>query len=196
MKVNPGFQLLTTTLLIGNMNLWTWESFAQTPPQLKDQEIQKLTLQHMPTESDAFAPTSWVEAEEVVMQGLDKITARVFTVTAKINQLVKFGTLDIYVRKGYKAPPEETPESVCFLEISERKSGEAPKLVFSGWMFASNPSLYPLEHPVYDVWVKEVKTPHQAPTSAFTGSDNKIQKDNKDSDTDQLSSPDLIEDGF
>ncbi len=30
------------------------------------------------------------------------------------------------------------------------------KTVFKGWMFASNPSVSALEHPVYDIWVKDV----------------------------------------
>lgn len=195
MQINFGFERLIVALVfLINCHSWAWESNAQT--QFKDQDIEQITLQHMPTETDAFGPTPWLEAEKVVLQGLDKITARVFTVTAKINQLIKFGTLDIYVRKGYKAPPEETPESVCFLEISERKSGETPKLIFSGWMFASNPSLYPLEHPVYDVWIKEVKTAHQKVVPQPTNPEHQIHKDNKDPTDESILSPELIEDGF
>jgi hypothetical protein len=192
MKLQANFldQFLLIILIILNLNFWVGKSYGQIPPQLKDQDIETITLQHMPPETDIFAPTPWMEAQNVVLQGLDKITARVFTVTARINQLIKFGNLEIYVRKGYKAPPEEPPESVCFLEIFERKTDETATLIFAGWMFASNPSLYPLEHPIYDVWIKEIKTAPQQRGLEVGSSENKLSAINR------LLSPDLIEDGF
>ena len=100
-------------------------------------------------------PVTWLSAEKVVLQGLDKVTARVFTVEVLPNQLVRFGTLEIYVRAGFKAPPEEMPEAACYLEVFENKSGESRRVVFSGWMFASTPTAHAFEHPVYDIWVKD-----------------------------------------
>ena len=100
-------------------------------------------------------PTTWLTAEKVVLQGLDKVTARVFTATVFPNQLVRFGTLEIYIRAGFKAPPEEMPESVSYLEVFENKPGESRRVVFSGWMFASTPTAHAFEHPVYDIWIKE-----------------------------------------
>lgn len=91
----------------------------------------------------------------VVLQGLDKVTARVFRVSAKLNERIDFGTLRILVRKCYKSDADKLPESAAFLEIREIKQNELPRKVFSGWMFASSPGLSALEHPVYDVQVKE-----------------------------------------
>lgn len=88
-----------------------------------------------------------------VLQGLDKITARVSTIEAPVGQPVRFGTLDITVKRCRKRPPEETPETTAYLEIRERRSGERPADLFSGWMFASSPAVSSMEHPVYDVWV-------------------------------------------
>lgn len=95
-----------------------------------------------------------VAAEEIaVLQGLDKVTARISTVRAMIGERVRFGSLEIVARVCQKRPPEEPPESAAFLEIDDVKPGEAPQRIFSGWMFASSPALSALEHPVYDVWV-------------------------------------------
>lgn len=95
-----------------------------------------------------------VHAEEgAVLQGLDKVTARVSTFEAPQDTPVKFGTLEVVVRTCSKAPPEEPPESTVFLEIYSVRPGEEPIRVFSGWMFASSPALSALEHPVYDIWV-------------------------------------------
>ncbi len=88
-----------------------------------------------------------------VLQGLDKVTARISTIDAPIDDRIRFGTLSIVVRHCRKTPPEEPPETTAFLEIDDIKPGEDPVRLFSGWMFASSPALSALEHPVYDVWV-------------------------------------------
>lgn len=92
-----------------------------------------------------------------MLQGLDKVTARVSTVNAQIDRPARFGTLEITLRACHKRPPEEPPESAAFLEIRELRLGEQPRPLFSGWMFASSPALNPLQHPVYDVWVLDCK---------------------------------------
>jgi hypothetical protein len=89
----------------------------------------------------------------VVLQGLDKVTARVHTFEAPVESIIRFGTLEIVARHCDKRPPEETPESAAFLDILEIRQGEPTQSLFRGWMFASSPALSALEHPVYDVWV-------------------------------------------
>ena len=103
------------------------------------------------------APASVVAQDIAVLQGLNKITARVSTIEAPIDEVVRFGTLDITVRRCSKRPPEETPESTAYLEIRERRSGERSVELFAGWMFASSPAASSMEHPVYDVWVIDCK---------------------------------------
>jgi hypothetical protein len=96
----------------------------------------------------------WAQAAKVaVLQGLDKVTARISTFEAPVGAITRFGTLQIGVRTCRKRPPEEPPETTAFLEIVDDRPGEPARLVFSGWMFASSPALSALEHPVYDVWV-------------------------------------------
>lgn len=93
----------------------------------------------------------------VVLQALDKITAHVTSLTAALNEPVRFGSLVITARACNMRPPEEEPESAAFLQIDDiSKNGQRTR-VFSGWMFASSPALSALEHPVYDVWVKSCK---------------------------------------
>ena len=92
-----------------------------------------------------------------VLQGLDKVTARVSKFDAPIGATIKFGTLEIIVRKCDKRPPEETPESAAFVDVWEVRPGEFIVSVYRGWMFASSPALAAMEHPVYDVWVLDCK---------------------------------------
>ncbi len=93
--------------------------------------------------------------DKVIMQGLDKVTARISTFEISLEEEVAFGTLRIRLRACDRTPPEEPPESAAFLEIIEVRSDERPETLFTGWMFSSSPALSALEHPVYDVWVKE-----------------------------------------
>ncbi len=110
-----------------------------------------------------------------VLQGLDKVTARISPVVAPLDRPTRFGTLEITARTCRETPPTEPPESAAFLEIRELPpaADEAvaqPRDLFSGWMFASSPALSALEHPVYDVWVVDCEEPiDEAPGQAAQG---------------------------
>ena len=92
-----------------------------------------------------------------VLQGLDKVTARVSTLSAPVGATVRFGTLEVIVRHCDKRPPEEPPESAAFVDIWQARSGESSASLFRGWMFASSPAASSMEHPVYDVWVVDCR---------------------------------------
>ncbi len=119
----------------------------------------------------ALAETAVAESYEIaVLQGMDKVTARVSTIEAPVGTVVKFGALEIIARTCDKRPPEETPESAAFLDIWEVHEGQAAISMFRGWMFASSPALSSMEHAVYDVWVLDCKkSPSSAPASSEEG---------------------------
>lgn len=100
----------------------------------------------------------WIELPVAVMQGLDKITARISTFQARVGETAVFGTLSITPRACRKRPPTETPENAAFLEVDEQKPDEEQVRLFTGWMFASSPALNAVEHPVYDVWLLDCKS--------------------------------------
>lgn len=112
------------------------------------------------------APVLAEPFEIAVLQGLDKVTARVSTIEAPVGRTVRFGTLEIIARTCDKRPPEETPESAAFLDIWELRRGESAVSLFRGWMFASNPALSALEHPVYDVWVLDCRNSESSSDSS------------------------------
>ncbi|MFQ5618885.1 MAG: DUF2155 domain-containing protein [Rhodospirillales bacterium] len=118
----------------------------------------------------APAPAFAAPYEIAVLQGLDKVTARVSTIEAPVGQVVRFGTLEIVARSCDKRPPEETPESAAFVDIWEVRPGEPAVTLFRGWMFASSPALSALEHPVYDVWVVDCANTSASAASTSQGS--------------------------
>lgn len=102
----------------------------------------------------AVSPASaeYVGMPGAVLQGLDKITARVSELPIQNGQTVQFGSLVIRVSACNRRPPEEPPEATAFVEIGDGKQ-TPPTFLFRGWMFASSPAVSAFEHPVYDVRV-------------------------------------------
>lgn len=109
---------------------------------------------------------SYEAQKYAVLQTLDKLTARTATVTVPVGQPSAVGPIFIDVKTCQKTPPTELPESAAFLQVWEAKpqahsktpaqDDNAPsQWVFSGWMFASSPALSAMDHPVYDVWLKD-----------------------------------------
>ena len=94
--------------------------------------------------------------QAVTLRGLDKITARIVTFHAPVDEIIQYGSMTIMARFCKKARPEETPEVSVFLEIDDQRPGRTKsERIFTGWMFASSPAVSALEHPVYDVWVTD-----------------------------------------
>lgn len=94
----------------------------------------------------------------VKLRSLDKITARTMTYEAKVGSTLKFGDLFIKIQSCRKPPPVEKSEAAAFLQIwqqsgAAKTDAKPSSWIFSGWMFASSPSLSGMDHPVYDVWV-------------------------------------------
>ena len=102
---------------------------------------------------------SWLEGDMAKLQALDKITARISTLSAPIGTQISFGTLGLTVKRCAFHPPEEPPEDAAFLEVVDRghDPSKSPKPVFSGWMFSSSPAVSALEHPVYDITLLSCK---------------------------------------
>jgi hypothetical protein len=60
------------------------------------------------------------------------------------------------------APWEEPPETGAFVQVIVLERADADsqpewRRRFSGWLFKNSPSLNVVEHPIYDVWVKDCK---------------------------------------
>jgi len=58
------------------------------------------------------------------------------------------------------APWETRPETGAFVQVNVRQRADADSdfawhRIFSGWLFKNSPSLNVVEHPIYDVWVKD-----------------------------------------
>ena len=98
----------------------------------------------------------WIEGNKLVIQGLDKITARIETFEVFVGQNHKFGVLDIFVERCVFSKPIFKPESLAFIRINDN-SDRFSEVKFKGWMFASSPALNALENSVYDLSILACK---------------------------------------
>ncbi|PQA89268.1 hypothetical protein CW354_03500 [Marinicaulis flavus] len=72
------------------------------------------------SEDDPFAGASEKDEREpvsVTLRALNKITARYTDLEIGMNEIARFGSLEILPRTCDKRPPEEFPETTAFLEI-------------------------------------------------------------------------------
>lgn len=101
-----------------------------------------------------------------VLNGLDKITARITTFDVYIGETVQFGALQITPRACYTKPSNEIQRVSVFLEVDQINLQGAVKRIFTGWMFADSPALNAVDHPVYDVWLLDCTQTSTVPPPA------------------------------
>ncbi|WP_082337059.1 DUF2155 domain-containing protein [Porphyrobacter sp. AAP60] len=75
----------------------------------------------------------------------------------KPGESVERGPVAIRLSACERTAPWEMPqETGAFVQVDIQERGaQQRRRVFSGWLFRESPSLNVVEHPVYDVWVKD-----------------------------------------
>ena len=96
------------------------------------------------------ASSGWVARAITEIPALDKVYARSTTLNLRVGEAAKFGTLTIVAGACQVRPPDQAADATAFLTITDGADGTP---VFRGWMFATNPALAMLEHPIYDIRV-------------------------------------------
>ena len=82
-------------------------------------------------------------------------------IVLKSGESRRIGNVLVKLSSCEKTLPWETPPEVgAFVQVFVEERADASKplawnKVFSGWLFKNSPSLNVVEHPVYDVWVKD-----------------------------------------
>ncbi len=137
------------------------------PAQIETEET--VATEAVPQVPTTVEPPRVYEPKKIaILQTLDKVTARTATVTVTVGQPQAVGPIFIDVKTCQKTPQDEAPEAAAFLQVWEAKplpktkqqkkedqeAGQS-QWVFSGWIFSSSPSLSAMNHPIYDVWLKD-----------------------------------------
>jgi hypothetical protein len=104
-------------------------------------------------------------AERVAIIGLlNKRNGETRDLELKPGQDIRLGKAVVRMRACERTAPWETyPDEGAFVQliVNERPPGTNQKArwrqVFSGWIFKNNPAANVVQHPIFDVWVKECR---------------------------------------
>jgi hypothetical protein len=122
-----------------------------------------------PPEAAPPVQSGWVPKQVAELRALDKVDATVTPITIRVGQSVQYKSLTIALRACDARPPDQPADSTAFLDISDSRPG-APG--FHGWVFAHDPSVSMLQHPVYSVQLascQDGQAPAQAASSGKAG---------------------------
>ncbi|WP_454849279.1 DUF2155 domain-containing protein [Rhizobium binxianense] len=109
------------------------------------------------------ADAARIDNPVAVFSGLDKITGRITTFDVYINETVQFGALQVTPKVCYSRDQSEAQKIDGFVEVDEITLDRKIRRIFTGWMFADSPGLNAVEHPIYDVWLKDCKQSSNVP---------------------------------
>lgn len=93
-----------------------------------------------------------LKSSHAVLIGLDKITAKSTELIINLDKVKQFGQLEIKILKCGKVKVNNKIDNVAYMQVKDLAKNENEKVfIFNGWTFASNPSLMPFDHAIYDL---------------------------------------------
>ena len=93
-----------------------------------------------------------LQSSQAILIGLDKITAKSSELIVNLNEIKQFGPLEIKILKCGKVKVNNKIDSVAYMQVKDlTKSENEQVFIFNGWTFASDPSLTPFDHAIYDL---------------------------------------------
>jgi len=93
-----------------------------------------------------------IESSHAVLIGLDKITAKSSQLVVYLDKAKKFGPLEIKILKCGKVKVNNKVDDIAYMQVKDLSKNEDEKVfIFNGWTFASDPSLTPFDHAIYDL---------------------------------------------
>ena len=88
------------------------------------------------------------------IKALDKITAKTLSIKLGIGEKKYFGSLEIKGLKCQLSENNEFSDIVAYLQVKDLDSKDNNQVfLFNGWTFVSSPTLEPIDHPIYDLWI-------------------------------------------
>ena len=99
-----------------------------------------------------------LKSSQAILIGLDKITAKSSEIVISLNEIKEFGPLEIKILKCGKVKVNNKIDSVAYMQVKDLTKNDNEKVfIFNGWTFASDPSLTPFDHAIYDLQLLNCK---------------------------------------
>jgi hypothetical protein len=97
-------------------------------------------------------PIKSFTSTHAILIGLDKITAKSSKMVINLDEVKKFGPLEIKILKCGKVKINNKIDDVAYMQVKDLTKNENEKVfIFNGWTFASDPSLTSFDHAIYDL---------------------------------------------
>ena len=99
-----------------------------------------------------------LQSSQAILIGLDKITAKSLELVVNLNENKTFGPLEIKILKCGRVKINNKIDSVAYMQVKDlTKNDNEQVFIFNGWTFASDPSLTPFDHAIYDLQLVDCK---------------------------------------
>ncbi len=93
-----------------------------------------------------------LKSSQAILIGLDKITAKSSELIVNLNESKKFGPLEIKILKCGKVKVNNKIDNVAYMQVKDlTKNANDKVFIFNGWTFASDPTLTPFDHAIYNL---------------------------------------------
>ena len=159
MKLGNKFYLIITFYFFIQLNTSLANEKIMTSPLINIQKI-KPSFEELDIDEENFSTnqnlkekkSTNLKSSQAILIGLDKITAKSVKLEVKLNKIEKFGPLEIKILKCGKVKVNNKIDSVAYMQVKDlTKSDDEKVFIFNGWTFASDPSLTPFDHAIYDL---------------------------------------------
>ena len=134
---------------------------ADDPNYVRQEDKNNIFLREEKSLTNHVIHRTYQDYQVVVLNVLDKLTSKSKSLSIKVGETRKFGWIYILPRIVKKTLPNQELEIVVYLDIVSKQPKKETKKIFSGYMFASTPSVSKLEHPYYDISVADALQPIQ-----------------------------------
>ena len=147
-------------LLFYNLSSWAEDRVSTSPlinlnelkPSFEEVEdsINDITSNEIIKDKKKISPKNNLSSAKFI--GLDKITAKTSEIVINLGEIKKFGPLEIKVLKCGRLNSDNMNDSVAYLQVKDMSENQNEKVfIFNGWTFASDPTIAPFDHAIYDL---------------------------------------------
>ena len=159
MKLGNKFYLTITFYFLIQLSTSFANEKIMTSPLINIQKI-KPSFEELDIDQENFSSSqnlkekksTNLKSSQAILIGLDKITAKSVKLEVKLNKIEKFGPLEIKILKCGKVKVNNKTDSVAYMQVKDLTKNDDEKVfIFNGWTFASDPSLTPFDHAIYDL---------------------------------------------
>tara|TARA_Y100001958_G_C21235415_1_gene561713 strand:+ start:2339 stop:2851 length:513 start_codon:yes stop_codon:yes gene_type:complete len=162
MRLGNKIKFLAISLIIVNQSLTTFAEDKITSSPLINLEKLKPSFEEVDEKNENIVSGKKLKQKKssdniknnshAILIGLDKITAKSSKISVNLDEVKKFGPLEIKILKCEKIKVNNKINDVAYMQVKDlSKSNNDKVFIFNGWTFSSDPSLTPFDHAIYDL---------------------------------------------